>query len=255
MNLNLFKKYQNKQETKIKNKLIDKLLESKEIDKLIEKIQNLYQRISEQLFIKYDLKNELKQGKIFTILIAILIFLFLIVLTVFFIIMLNSLLGLNLIFSMLKYSIFIIKWVYTIIKNKGKVIQKYLGNLFPNSKILKEESIQITNLLVTEKNIIKEIEELIRRIENIDDNYSNSKKEFIFEIQGVTGFLKVQNKDLKKELDSLEYKMKIILSKEELKDQVILIDSESNMPLDSELDSENVYIKRKKLSKGSFYEY
>ena len=66
-----------------KNKMIDKLLESDRIDKIILKFQGIYHKISERLFIKFDLKNELKQGKIFTILITLLIFIYLIIITVF----------------------------------------------------------------------------------------------------------------------------------------------------------------------------
>ena len=71
MNFSLFKKYQNNKVDKEKKKFLDKLLESESLDKLIIKIQDIYHKIFEKLFIKYDLKNELKQGKIFTILIAI----------------------------------------------------------------------------------------------------------------------------------------------------------------------------------------
>ena len=118
---------------KDKKKLFDKLQESDKIDKLILKVNNIYHNISDKLLIKYDLKNELKQGKLFTILIAILAFIFLIIITAFFVIMLNSLLGLNFIFSIIKYTLFVLKWSYTILKNKGNVINKYLVLLIPNN--------------------------------------------------------------------------------------------------------------------------
>ena len=98
---------------KDKKKLFDKLQESDKIDKLILKVNNIYHNISDKLLIKYDLKNELKQGKLFTILIAILAFIFLIIITAFFVIMLNSLLGLNFIFS--------------IIRNKTTIINNVCG--------------------------------------------------------------------------------------------------------------------------------
>ena len=166
---------------KDKKKLFDKLQESDKIDKLILKVNNIYHNISDKLLIKYDLKNELKQGKLFTILIAILAFIFLIIITAFFVIMLNSLLGLNFIFSIIKYTLFILKWSYTILKNKGNVIKKYLANLFPNSKLL--NTTKEDELLIDYQNLIlEEVDDLIEKVSNMNIDLK-TKKEILVKIK------------------------------------------------------------------------
>ena len=175
-----------------KEKLIDKLLKSEKIDKVIIKLQKLYNNISEKLFVKYDLKNELKQGKLFTILIAILAFIFLIIITAFFVIMLNSLLGLNFIFSILKYTLFILKWSYTILKNKGNVIKKYLANLFPNSKLL--NTTKEDKLLIDYQNLIlEEVDDLIEKVFNMNIDLK-TKKEILIKIKEKVNNLKLEAK-------------------------------------------------------------
>lgn len=188
--------------------LIDKLLQSKEIDKLINKIQDIYHSIAEKLFIKYDLKNELKQGKLFTIIIASLIFIYLVITTIFFVIMLNSLIGLNLIFSLVKYSLFFIKWGYTIIKNKGSVIQKYLANLFPNNKSLQPKEKVIEELPPFEASIILEIENILTKLANIDLD-KVSEKEIILDLKSIVQDLKLEDQTFINEIKNLSFKQDI----------------------------------------------
>ena len=188
--------------------LIDKLLQSKEIDKLINKIQDIYHSIAEKLFIKYDLKNELKQGKLFTIIIASLIFIYLVITTIFFVIMLNSLIGLNLIFSLVKYSLFFIKWGYTIIKNKGSVIQKYLANLFPNNKSLQPKEKVIEELPPFEASILLEIENILTKLDNLDLD-KVSEKEIILDLKSIVQDLKLEDQTFINEIKNLSFKQDI----------------------------------------------
>lgn len=188
--------------------LIDKLLQSKEIDKLINKIQDIYHSIAEKLFIKYDLKNELKQGKLFTIIIASLIFIYLVITTIFFVIMLNSLIGINLMFSLVKYSLFFIKWGYTIIKNKGSVIQKYLANLFPNNKSLQPKEKVIEELPPFEASIILEIENILTKLDNIDLD-KGSEKEIILDLKSIVQDLKLEDQTFINEIKNLSFKQDI----------------------------------------------
>lgn len=188
--------------------LIDKLLQSKEIDKLINKIQDIYHSIAEKLFIKYDLKNELKQGKLFTIIIASLIFIYLVITTIFFVIMLNSLIGINLMFSLVKYSLFFIKWGYTIIKNKASVIQKYLANLFPNNKSLQPKEKVIEELPPFEASIILEIENILTKLDNIDLD-KGSEKEIILDLKSIVQDLKLEDQTFINEIKNLSFKQDI----------------------------------------------
>lgn len=188
--------------------LIDKLLHSKEIDKLINKIQDIYHSIAEKLFIKYDLKNELRQGKLFTIIIVSLIFIYLVITTIFFVIMLNSLIGLNLIFSLVKYSLFFIKWGYTIIKNKGSVIQKYLANLFPNNKSLQPKEKVIEELPPFEASILLEIENILTELANIDLD-KGSEKEIILDLKSIVQDLKLEDQTFINEIKNFSFKQDI----------------------------------------------
>ena len=109
----------------IKHPRLNKILESDKIDNVITKVQEFYSNLSSKLIIKYNLKDELKQGKIYTIIIAILAFIMLVVISLFSIVTVNSIIGVALIFSFIRQIIFCISWGYTIIKNKGKMIKKY----------------------------------------------------------------------------------------------------------------------------------
>ena len=56
-------------------KLIDKILSSNKVEKIIEKLYNKYTKIIKKLLTRYNLKNDLKQGKIYTIIVLIIILL------------------------------------------------------------------------------------------------------------------------------------------------------------------------------------
>ena len=94
----------------IKHPKLNKLLQSEKLDLIITKVQEIYQNISNKLILKYNLEDELKQGKIFTILIAMIAFILLIIVTVFSVVTLNSIIGIGLIFSFFRQIIFCIKW-------------------------------------------------------------------------------------------------------------------------------------------------
>lgn len=223
MILNLFKRYKhNKKQPEelkklkssidknTKTKLIDKLIELETIDKIILKLHTIYKKILDKLFIKYDLKNETKQGKLFTILIGILIFLLLITLTILFVIMLNSLLGINLIYSIIKYSIFLIKCSYKILKNKGKIIKKYLANLFPNSKMLKnKEKNDINDLPIFYNYILKEIQTLILELENLDSDILIIK-DLAIQLKDIVNMMNLEKEENVCDNLSLEYKLELL---------------------------------------------
>ena len=192
---------------KIKHPRLNKIFESDKIDFIITKMQNLYHRISDKLIVKYNLEDELKQGKIFTILIAIIMFILLIVLTVFFAVTLNSILGIGLLFSFFRQIIFCLKWGYTIIKNKGKIIKKYLSNLFPNSKVLKEKKVR-KNIPLYEENILYQIEDFIEILDksNID---LEVEKEIILELKTIINMLNLNELTFKNEINSLDLKKDI----------------------------------------------
>jgi len=207
----------------------NKLSRTDEFDKIFLKLQSLYTKISEKLFVKYDLKNELKQGKIFTIIIAILIFIYLIIITVFFLVMLNSLLGLNFIFSILKYSIFFLKWGYKILKNKGNVILKYLTNLFPNSKVLNnKKEIKLDNLPVFESNILEEVKGLIIKLESLNIDIS-FQKELVIKLKDIVNNLNLHNETFSNEIKSLSYKNEIIKQLIDVKNAVLDIELKQEM--------------------------
>lgn len=271
MKKDFFKKYNNQKEEIIelkelekelepyfKKTIIDKILESKLIDKTIYFFHDIYKKISEKLLIKYDLKNELKQGKLFTILIAILIFLFLILFTIFFVIMLNSLLGINLIFQTFKYSIFLLKWSYTLLKSKGKIIKKYLFNLFPNNQILKESNdIKIEGLPVFETYILNEIDSIINNLKYINISNIELKKEIIEKIKKIVEKLDLNNQEdiikdliyksnIIKDVTNIKNYVEEILIKQEEEKKLFVIKENINNKLNDELEvKEKVLIKKK----------
>ena len=193
--------------SRVKHPRLSKILESEKIDIIITKIQNLYHDISNKLIVKYNLSDELKQGKIFTILTVIISFILLIILTVFFAVALNSIIGIGLIFSFFRQIVFCISWGYTIIKNKGNIIKKYLSNLFPNSKVLKEEKTR-KNIPLYEENILYQIEDFIDLLNksNLD---LEIEKEITLKLKDIIKLLNINNLDFKSEINTLEYKQDI----------------------------------------------
>lgn len=192
----------------IKHPRLNKIFESEKIDRIISKVQDIYHRISDKLILKYNLSDELKQGKIFTILIALIVFILLIVLSVFFAVTLNSILGIGLLFSFVRQIVFCVKWGYTIVKNKGKIIKKYLSNLFPNS-ILLQETKERKKIPLYEEYILYQIEDFIEQLNksNID---LEIEKEITLKLKEIVELLHL-NMDFKEELHSLEYKQDIAM--------------------------------------------
>ena len=189
-----------------KHTLLDKVFESKKIDTFIRKIQNIYNKIYQELFIKLDLKNDLKQGKLFTILVAAIS---LITLTIILFFLMNSLLGLNLIFTLFKYSLFSLNWLYKIIKSKGILIKKYLSNLFPQSELLKnkEENKFQTNSNFTNL-IFSEVNNLVKRINQMNLDLEEEKKSVV-KLKEIV--LMLQNED-----GTFEHEIKFLDTKQEI---------------------------------------
>ena len=189
-----------------KHTLLDKIFESKKIDTFIRKIQNIYNKIYQELFIKLDLKNDIKQGKLFTILVAIIS---LITLTVILFFLMNSLLGLNLIFTLFKYSLFSLNWLYKIIKNKGILIKKYLSNLFPKSELLKsrEETKFQTNSNFTNL-IFNEVNNLVKRINHMNLDLEE-EKELVMKLKEIVLMLQTEDGTFEQEIKFLDTKQEI----------------------------------------------
>lgn len=193
--------------TSIKHPKLNKLLQSEKLDLIITKVQEIYQNISNKLILKYNLEDELKQGKIFTILIAMIAFILLIIVTVFSVVTLNSIIGIGLIFSFFRQIVFCIKWGYTIIKNKGKIIKKYLSNLFPNSKILQEEKAR-KNIPLYEEQILYQIEDFIDELNKNSINLE-IEKEITIELKKIVEELNLASFSFEEDYKSLEYKRNI----------------------------------------------
>ena len=189
-----------------KHTLLDKVFESKKIDVIIKKVQNIYNKIYQELFIKLDLKNDLKQGKLFTILVAIIS---LITLTIILFFLMNSLLGLNLIFTLFKYSLFSLNWLYKIIKSKGILIKKYLSNLFPQSELLKsqEENKFQTNSNFTNL-IFNEVNNLVKRINHMNLDLEE-EKELVMKLKEIVLMLQTEDGTFEQEIKFLDTKQEI----------------------------------------------
>ena len=189
-----------------KIRLIDKILESQKMENIINKVTDFYHNTTEKIFNKYNLHDELKQGKIFMILVGFLAFLLLVVITLFFGITLNSLLGVNLLFAFIRSTIFCFKWGYTIIKNKGNLIKKYLINLFPNSKILEsKKEIENEQISIFADTVLEQVKKIIDNIEN-EKLDTNIKKEIILKLKNIVD--KVRINDLSFEDDANSYALK-----------------------------------------------
>ena len=167
-------------------KFIDKILESKRIETLIKKIHQQYEELQNKIIQKYHLKDELKQGKIFMI---ILIILCCVPLSIIGYLFISSLLGINLIFSIFKNSILLvrsiyiyIKWLYTIIKNKGKVIKKYVKTSLSKTDLEKKD-LELEQEL-TKENVEEDqnLELIIELMSKIDKIYSLDLQKDIVEV-------------------------------------------------------------------------
>ena len=188
-----------------KHTLLDKIFESKRIDAIIRKIQNIYNKIYQELFIKLDLKNDLKQGKLFTILVAVIS---LITFTIILFFLMNSLLGLNLIFTLFKYFIFSLNWLYKIIKSKGILIKKYLSKLFPQSELLKSEGTKFKTESNFSNIVLNDVNNLVKRINKFHLSLEE-EKELAIKLKEIV--LMVQ-----KEPETIEDELKLMKVKQEI---------------------------------------
>ena len=101
----------------------------------------------------------------------------------------SSLLGINLIFSIFKNSILLvrsiyiyIKWLYTIIKNKGKVIKKYVKTSLSKTDLEKKD-LELEQEL-TKENVEEDhnLELIIELMSKIDKIYSLDLQKDIVEV-------------------------------------------------------------------------
>ena len=189
-----------------KHTILDKIFESKKIDTIIRKIQNIYNKIYQELFIKLDLQNDLKQGKLFTILVAIIS---LITLTIILFFLMNSLLGLNLIFTLFKYCIFSLNWLYKIIKSKGILIKKYLSKLFPQSELLKSEEMKFKTESNFSNIVLNDINNLVKRINKMHLNLED-EKELALKLKEIVLMIQKEDGTIEQELKILEVRQQII---------------------------------------------
>ena len=188
-------------------KLIDKILSSNKVEKIIEKLYNKYTKIIKKLLTRYNLKNDLKQGKIYTIIVLIIILLLVIVLFTFFSIALNSLIGLNFILTIFKSILFLLKCSYLIIKNKKDLIIKYINNILSKEKV-KIKELKLENIPPFEYTILVDIENTILKINtlNIDNQ---EKEELLNELKNITLLLKINDNTFQDEITNLKYKQDI----------------------------------------------
>lgn len=188
-------------------KLIDKILSSNKVEKIIEKLYNKYTKIIKKLLTRYNLKNDLKQGKIYTIIVLIIILLLVIVLFTFFSIALNSLIGLNFILTIFKSILFLLKCSYLIFKNKKDLIIKYINNLLSKEKV-KIKELKLDNIPTFEYSILVDIENTILKINTLNIE-SKQKEELLNELKNITLLLKINDNNFQDEITNLKYKQDI----------------------------------------------
>ena len=188
-------------------KLIDKILSSNKVEKIIEKLYNKYTKIIKKLLTRYNLKNDLKQGKIYTIIVLIIILLLVIVLFTFFSIALNSLIGLNFILTIFKSILFLLKCSYLIFKNKKDLIIKYINNLLCKEKV-KIKELKLDNIPTFEYSILVDIENTILKINTLNIE-SKQKEELLNELKNITLLLKINDNNFQDEITNLKYKQDI----------------------------------------------
>lgn len=188
-------------------KLIDKILSSNRVEKIIEKLYNKYTKIIKKLLTRYNLKNDLKQGKIYTIIVLIIILLLVIVLFTFFSIALNSLIGLNFILTIFKSILFLLKCSYLILKNKKDLIIKYINNLLSKEKV-KIKELKLDNIPTFEYSILVDIENTILKINTLNIE-SKQKEELLNELKNITLLLKINDNTFQDEITNLKYKQDI----------------------------------------------
>ena len=188
-------------------KLVDKILSSNKVEKIIEKLYNKYTKIIKKLLTRYNLKNDLKQGKIYTIIVLIIILLLVIILFTFFSIALNSLIGLNFILTIFKSVLFLLKCSYLIFKNKKDLIIKYINNLLSKDKV-KIKELKLDNIPTFEYSILVDIENTILKINTLNIE-GKQKEELLNELKNITLLLKINDNTFHDEITNLKYKQDI----------------------------------------------
>lgn len=188
-------------------KLVDKILSSNKVEKIIEKLYNKYTKIIKKLLTRYNLKNDLKQGKIYTIIVLIIILLLVIILFTFFSIALNSLIGLNFILTIFKSILFLLKCSYLIFKNKKDLIIKYINNLLSKDKV-KIKELKLDNIPTFEYSILVDIENTILKINTLNIE-GKPKEELLNELKNITLLLKINDNTFHDEITNLKYKQDI----------------------------------------------
>ena len=188
--------------SKKKSKLMDKILESNKVEIIIKRIQDLSDSIKKLIVEKLNLDDEEKEGRLFVILFAIIVFTMISIITL---VLLTPLVGIHLIFLFIRYSIFLL---YKIIKNKRFEIRKYLHHKFPTSNIFKEKEEFETNYNFT--NIIfKEVEEIIQKMDML--NLSVEEKGSIsIRLKQIILLVEKEDGNMKHELHNLKVKQEII---------------------------------------------
>ncbi len=190
-----------------KPKLIDKILESNKLEKVILKILDLSSSIKQTIVTKLKLDNEEKEGKLFIILFALII---LIMLSVIRLLLLTPLFGINLIFNLVKYSLFFVVWLHRIIKNKGHEIKIYLRHKFPNVTMFEEKDEFHTNNNFSSI-IFKEIERLIQKMESIKLTKEETAK-IALRLKEIVLLVRKEDGTLEQELYTLNIKQTIASS-------------------------------------------
>lgn len=188
-------------------KLVDKILSSNKVEKIIEKLYNKYTKIIKKLLTRYNLKNDLKQGKIYTIIVLIIILLLVIILFTFFSIALNSLIGLNFILTIFKSVLFLLKCSYLIFKNKKDLIIKYINNLLSKDKV-KIKELKLDNIPTFEYSILVDIENTILKINTLNIE-GKKKEELLNELKNITLLLKINDNTFHDEITNLKYKQDV----------------------------------------------
>ena len=188
-------------------KLVDKILSSNKVEKIIEKLYNKFSKIIKKLLTRYNLKNDLKQGKIYTIIVLIIILLLVIILFTFFSIALNSLIGLNFILTIFKSVLFLLKCSYLIFKNKKDLIIKYINNLLSKDKV-KIKELKLDNIPTFEYSILVDIENTILKINTLNIE-GKPKEELLNELKNITLLLKINDNTFHDEITNLKYKQDI----------------------------------------------
>ncbi len=213
---------------------------------IIEKMQDMYKKLYDGIYERFDLKNDINQGKIFTI---ILVFLFILVGIITIFILFNSLIGINLIYSLFKYTFIFVKEFYKIIKTKGKLILKYLHAKFDTNyqkeKEMEPKSIELQdNTLNNSVSLYNEyvldfIDYLTKSIDYLD--VSNiDKLEVIKKMQEVTLDLSFKEREntTKKLEDIMDYLLKNLdLEDKKNREASLLLDLDSETELKEKINS------------------